>query len=343
MKHKLLSWCVVLAVSVLAFSGVVFADADFKRGDSNADCSFNIADAIYILQWLFANGPDFMCYDAADADDDGIIDIYDAVYLLNYLFIGGAVNPPPPYPFPDCGPDPTTPVDTLTCDSYPYCFQDPPVLRDDRFELSFSTPSAVRGEPGSRVQFKVTVQARAPEGIAGWSLGVVTSGGDCEIIEATTDGTVAEGVYLEYTEVTTGEENEGAISSIGLFYNEGFELLELPSIFDEDLLHLTLEVVIPDVGYDICKLEFFDGLAGQGQPVDNLLVVEGQSILPVLGEAEIVIRGPVLVGTDINGSLPLGRITPGITFDDYTIDGGGADIWGNADQFFRTQGVGNLW
>ncbi len=77
----------------------------FTRGDSNLDAAVNIADAVYILQNLFAQGPPIDCLDAADSNDDESVNIADAIYILQNLFAQG---PPIPAPtFPDCGPDPT--------------------------------------------------------------------------------------------------------------------------------------------------------------------------------------------------------------------------------------------
>ncbi len=92
------------------FDNVAFGDCGdagpvFKRADANRDGTANIADAVYILQNLFANGPPILCMDAADANDDEGLNIADAVYILQNLFAQG---PPFPSPGPDaCGEDPT--------------------------------------------------------------------------------------------------------------------------------------------------------------------------------------------------------------------------------------------
>ncbi len=101
----------------------------FKRGDSNRDGSVNIADAVYILQNLFASGPPILCMDAADSNDDEGVNIADAIYILQNLFASG---PPIPAPGPDaCGPDPTPhPTGGVDLDCTGYCpeaCQDPPV------------------------------------------------------------------------------------------------------------------------------------------------------------------------------------------------------------------------
>ena len=91
-------------------------DTEFRRGDANADGAFDIADAIYILGYLFAKGPEPRCTKTADPNDDGAVNIADAIYLLGHLFARGAA---PAEPFDACGTDATT--DDLSCASYAPC------------------------------------------------------------------------------------------------------------------------------------------------------------------------------------------------------------------------------
>ncbi|MEE2884008.1 MAG: PKD domain-containing protein [Planctomycetota bacterium] len=76
----------------------------FHRGDATYDQSVNIADAIFILDFLFITGSTPVCPDSADTNDDGLLNIGDAINLLSFLFIGGATLP---YPYPGYGIDPT--------------------------------------------------------------------------------------------------------------------------------------------------------------------------------------------------------------------------------------------
>ena len=76
----------------------------FSRGDTNADGALNIADAIFVLAFLFGGGPEPVCQDSADGNDDGQVNIADAVAILSHLFAGTGDLPPP---FGSCGPDPT--------------------------------------------------------------------------------------------------------------------------------------------------------------------------------------------------------------------------------------------
>ncbi len=91
-------------------------DTVFRRGDSDADGGHNIGDAIFILQYLFANGQSPPCLTSADTTDDGAVNLADAIYLLSYLFANG---PEPPPPFPACGTDPTP--DSLDCPTFEPC------------------------------------------------------------------------------------------------------------------------------------------------------------------------------------------------------------------------------
>ncbi len=89
---------------------------EFIRGDADQNNQVDDADVTFIMNYLLMGGSKPKCMDAADADDNGVVDIGDTTFILHYVNGGG---PPPPAPFPDCGPDPTS--DTLTCDQYDYC------------------------------------------------------------------------------------------------------------------------------------------------------------------------------------------------------------------------------
>jgi hypothetical protein len=75
-----------------------------RRGDANHNGSVDIADASYILNFLFLGGPDLRCPDEGDANDDGSLNIADASAILTTLFLGGSRIAPP---FPDPGVDST--------------------------------------------------------------------------------------------------------------------------------------------------------------------------------------------------------------------------------------------
>ena len=82
----------------------------FKRGAINAGPLIDLSDAITLLDSLFGGGEPIACPDAGDTNDDGFLNIADGVYLLTYLFAQG---PQPPEPFDTPGVDPTP--DALGC------------------------------------------------------------------------------------------------------------------------------------------------------------------------------------------------------------------------------------
>jgi hypothetical protein len=89
----------------------------FIRGDANADETRNVADAVTLLTYLFANGREPACLDAADTNDDGEINMGDPIKLLGHLFASAG---PLPEPFEACGGDPTA-DDELGCIEFRPC------------------------------------------------------------------------------------------------------------------------------------------------------------------------------------------------------------------------------
>jgi hypothetical protein len=87
-----------------------YGGRDFVRGEINLDGVIDIADAVFLLSYLFLGGEGPPCADAADVDDNGRLEITDAVRLLGHLFLG---DQPPPLPHPTASADPTD--DALEC------------------------------------------------------------------------------------------------------------------------------------------------------------------------------------------------------------------------------------
>ena len=92
------------------------SETSFRRGDANARDGLDLADAIFILSYLFADGLAASCFDAADANDDGLIDLSDGIAILSHLFGDWGTLPAP---FAACGEDPTG--DALKCTEYSLC------------------------------------------------------------------------------------------------------------------------------------------------------------------------------------------------------------------------------
>jgi outer membrane protein assembly factor BamB len=66
----------------------------WQRGDASFDGTVDAADIIYLLNYLYRNGPPPPNTCAGDVNADGEIGPSDVVYLINYLFRNG--DPPPP-------------------------------------------------------------------------------------------------------------------------------------------------------------------------------------------------------------------------------------------------------
>ncbi len=93
-----------------------YCTSAFRRGDANTDGAGNIADAIFVLGFLFEGGITLECAAAADLNADDGVNVADPIYLLNYLFGDGS---PPPPPFEACGE--ADPDETLDCEAFPGC------------------------------------------------------------------------------------------------------------------------------------------------------------------------------------------------------------------------------
>ncbi len=62
----------------------------FVCGDADGSGAVSIADAVYLINYIFSGGTAPNPLIAGDADCSGGISIADAVYLINYIFSGGA-------------------------------------------------------------------------------------------------------------------------------------------------------------------------------------------------------------------------------------------------------------
>jgi len=64
----------------------------YMCGDANGDETINVADAVYMISYVFSGGPAPEPLEAGDANCDGTENIADAVYIVAHIFGGG---PPP--------------------------------------------------------------------------------------------------------------------------------------------------------------------------------------------------------------------------------------------------------
>ncbi len=63
--------------------------AAYVCGDADASGAANITDAVYLIGFIFAEGPAPDPLLSGDANCDTFVSISDAVYLIQYIFAGG--------------------------------------------------------------------------------------------------------------------------------------------------------------------------------------------------------------------------------------------------------------
>jgi hypothetical protein len=68
------------------------SDIGYKCGDANDDKHIDVADAIYLIDYIFTGGyaPKEICL--GDGSGDGVVDIMDAVTMISYIFQGGDIT-----------------------------------------------------------------------------------------------------------------------------------------------------------------------------------------------------------------------------------------------------------
>jgi len=70
----------------------------YMRGDANSDGNVNVADAVFLINYVFKGGAAPVPVEAGDANCDSQANVADAVFLINYVFKGG------PSPTESCRP-----------------------------------------------------------------------------------------------------------------------------------------------------------------------------------------------------------------------------------------------
>lgn len=167
-----------------------------------------------------------------------------------------------------------------------------------------SAPAVVADGRVFQVRCRIDTPVRC---IQGWSIGV--AGDDCDIVSATTAGTVAASApaglrdplpgSFEHTEITSGAGNAGAISVVVLSFTQPVEL----PVGTHDVLALE---VLPHAGVESSQLRFADGLRRNGGiAVDNIATVCGESMRPQTVAATVAVevaREPRFVRGDANGT-----------------------------------------
>lgn len=88
MREKLLPALLILALALTTTPSIVQAQF-LMCGDANGDDIVNIADVVYLIDYVFSGGPPPPELEAADVNCDFVVNIADIVYLIDYIFGGG--------------------------------------------------------------------------------------------------------------------------------------------------------------------------------------------------------------------------------------------------------------
>jgi len=65
------------------------AQSQYLCGDADGSGEINVADVIYLVEYIFFGGPEPVPYLGGDCDANGAVNIADLTYLVTYLFSGG--------------------------------------------------------------------------------------------------------------------------------------------------------------------------------------------------------------------------------------------------------------
>jgi len=71
---------------------MMVVEPPFIYGDTNGDGLIDLADVVFLINYLYYNGPSPSPYETGDVTCDGLVDVADVVFLINYLYRTG---PPP--------------------------------------------------------------------------------------------------------------------------------------------------------------------------------------------------------------------------------------------------------
>ena len=77
--------------SFVVEAGYIYA-THVNRGDANADGVIDLGDIVYLINYLYREGPQPCPMESGDANCDGVVNLGDIVFLINYLYKEG---PPP--------------------------------------------------------------------------------------------------------------------------------------------------------------------------------------------------------------------------------------------------------
>ncbi len=163
---------------------------------------------------------------------------------------------------------------------------------EDTYTYGFSGAAALTAPVGELAagSCRLTIVHSGPSaGATAWSLGVAADGVDITSIALAGDAAalLVAGNSFDRTELTTGDGNEGAVSSVVLDFDGGVSLPNSAVVAD-----VGVEGVIPPGG-STAVLSYVNGLrgaGGAGQPVQNIVTQGNISVRPFLSRRDIALE-----------------------------------------------------
>jgi len=74
---------------IWSYALIINEESQYVAGDADGSGAVDIADAVFIISYIFSGGPAPEPLQLGDADCSGAMDITDSVYLITYIFSGG--------------------------------------------------------------------------------------------------------------------------------------------------------------------------------------------------------------------------------------------------------------
>ena len=79
----------IVEAAIDAFEVFAFKCKIYMCGDANNDGAVNIADGVFLINYVFKSGAGPDPAEAGDVNTDGEANVADVVYLINFVFNGG--------------------------------------------------------------------------------------------------------------------------------------------------------------------------------------------------------------------------------------------------------------
>jgi hypothetical protein len=93
-KIDSIPWTVWDTTAVFFTNGSLsLVDIECECGDANNDNEVDVADPVYLINYIFKGGPPPPIPVCSDVNYDTQVNVGDVVFLINYIFKGGG----PPY------------------------------------------------------------------------------------------------------------------------------------------------------------------------------------------------------------------------------------------------------